>query len=351
MRALRVVTLVVLSLCGFLVASPSQAAVAKGTPCPTLNSVAVSGGLKFTCVKSGNKKVWNAGVRCTKPGVIMAVGLKNYSCDVVATKNVLTETPYLWADEFNGSIAGPSSTNWTPSYGTGWPLTGWGNNELESYEDYANRLDGSGSLVITASRSKAMNGSNSGVMSEWVSGKITTVNRVNFLYGKLEARIQIPSGAGTWPAFWMLGADYPTVPWPWSGEIDIMEIKGSQPAVLWQTLHGPAGGGAKASLPNQNTYNAGVALSSTYHTYGIQWQPNQLSFTLDGQVISTVTSTQWASISSADWPFNKPYYAILNLAMGGNFAGGVSGSLNTATMKVDWVRYSKFNGYGKVTLK
>ena len=334
-----------------MVASPSQAAVTKGSVCASLNSVAVSGGLKFTCVKSGSKKVWNSGARCTKPGVISVIGSKNYSCDVISGKNVLRETPYLWVDEFNGAIAPPSSKNWSASVGTGWPLIGWGNNELESYEDYANRLDGAGSLVITASRSKAMNGSNSGVMSPWVSGKINTANQVNFLYGKLEARIQIPSGAGTWPAFWMLGADHPVVPWPWSGEIDIMEIKGSQPTVLWQTAHGPAGGGAKASLPNANTYNAGTALSSAYHTYGIQWQPNELSFTFDGQVISTITSTQWAAISSADWPYNKPYYAILNLAMGGDFAGAVSGSLNVATMKVDWVRYSKFNGYGKAILK
>ena len=92
-------------------------------------------------------------------------------------------------------------------------------------------------------------------------------------------------------------------------------------------------------------------LSSAYHTYGIQWKPNELQWTFDGNVTATITKAQWDVISDADYPFNRPFYAILNLAMGGDFAGGVSGSLNRAEMKIDWVHYSKFDGYGKVIRK
>jgi len=349
-KKFRIALLSIFLILGLCICTPSNAAIRTGSTCAPLRSAQVSAGVKFTCVQAGSKTVWNSGARCTSVGEIYSIAAKNYQCETVAGKNVLTQTSYLWADEFNANSGPPASTKWSPSYGTGWPLYGWGNNELESYEDYANRLDGNGSLVITATRSKPLNAANSGVMSQWVSGKITTASHASFLYGKLEARIQVPAGAGTWPAFWMLGAQYPAVPWPWSGEIDILEAKGSQSSLLWQTGHGPAGGGAEANLPTSNVHDTGVTLSNDYHTYGILWQPNQLQWTFDGQVVSTITSTQWAAISSADWPFNHAYYAILNLAMGGDFAGGVSGSLSSAQMKVDWVHYSKYNGYGKVTL-
>ena len=352
MKKFRVLVVVCSLIIGAFSTAPSFAALRTGGKCAPVRSVAVNAGIKYTCVQSGNRPVWNSGTRCTKLGTISVIAGKNYLCETKGSSNVLTETQFLWADEFNGKAGtAPVSSKWAPAYGTGWPLFGWGNNELESYEDYANRMDGDGSLVITASRSKSLNSATSGVMSQWVSGKITTVNTVNFQYGKLEARIKVPAGTGTWPAFWMLGDRYPTVPWPWSGEIDILEGKGSQPTKIWQTAHGPAGGGAKASLPTSNIYDSGVNLSSAYHTYGIQWKPNELQWTFDGNVISTITKNQWASISDADWPFNRPFYAILNLAMGGDFAGGVSGSLSKAEMKIDWVHYSKFDGYGKVIRK
>ena len=352
MKKFRVIALFCLLIIGAFSTAPSFAALRTGGKCEPVRSVAVNAGIRYTCVQSGNKAVWNSGTRCTKLGTISEIAGKNYLCETKGSRNVLTETQFLWADEFNGKAGtAPASSKWAPAYGTGWPLVGWGNNELESYEDYANKMDGDGSLVITASRSKPLNSATSGFPSQWVSGKITTVNTVNFQYGKLEARIKVPAGTGTWPAFWMLGDRYPTVPWPWSGEIDILEGKGSQPTKIWQTAHGPAGGGAKASLPTSNIYDSGVNLSSAYHTYGIQWKPNELQWTFDGNVTATITKAQWDVISDADWPFNRPFYAILNLAMGGDFAGGVSGSLNRAEMKIDWVHYSKFDGYGKVIRK
>jgi beta-glucanase (GH16 family) len=257
----------------------------------------------------------------------------------------------LWSDEFSGSAgAAPASDSWSAVHGTGWPLVGWGNNESESYEDYANKLDGNGSLVITASRSKGMNAAMSAIQSPWVSGKITSQGHQSFMYGKLEARIQVPAGGGTWPAFWMLGDTYPALGWPWSGELDIMEIKGNDPSKLWTSVHGAAGGGATANLPIANTTTASSAFSGGYHTYGILWQPDSVAWTLDGVTIKTVTKADWAAISDAAWPFNQAYFINLNLAMGGDFAGGVDASLTTAAMKVDWVRYSQYKGYGQVVV-
>lgn len=171
------------------------------------------------------------------------------------------------------------------------------------------------------------------------------------MYGKLEARIKVPAGGGTWPAFWMLGDTHPTVPWPWSGEIDIMEQKGNLPNVLWGTIHGAGGGGAIARMPIQNTYDTGSDLANAYHTYGILWEPDKLTWTYDGNEILSTTKAQWKLVSDADWPCNQPYYLIFNLAMGGDFAGGVSGSLAAAAMKIDWVRYSTYNGYGTAKFK
>lgn len=352
MKKFRVLIVVCALAIGALSTAPSFAAVRAGSSCAPAKTVLVEAGVRYTCVKSGTRTVWSSGTRCKNPGEISLISGKRYLCEAIGSRTVLTETKYLWVDEFNGAAGtAPASNKWTPVYGTGWPLIGWGNNELESYEDYANRMDGDGSLVITASRSKSLNSATSGVMSQWVSGKITTVNSVNFQYGKLEARIKVPAGAGTWPAFWMLGDRYPTVPWPWSGEIDILEGKGSQPSKIWQTAHGPAGGGAKASLPTSNVFDSRMNLYSEFHTFGIQWKPNQLQWTFDGDVISTITKSQWDSISDADYPFNRPFYAILNLAMGGDFAGGVSGALSRAEMKIDWVHYSQFSGFGKVIKK
>jgi beta-glucanase (GH16 family) len=260
----------------------------------------------------------------------------------------------LWSDEFSGvSGSGPVSDSWSAVHGTGWPLVGWGNNEDESYEDYANKVDGNGSLVITATRAKGMGTGMSGLQSKWVSGKITTQGHESFLYGKLESRIQVPAGGGTWPAFWMLGDTYPALPWPWSGELDIMEVKGNDPLKLWTSVHGAAGGGATANWPagNANITTASSAFSAGYHTFGILWEPDLIQWTLDGVVVKSASKANWATVSDAAWPFNQAYFINMNLAMGGDFAGGVDASLTSAQMKVDWVRYSQYKGYGQLITK
>ncbi len=267
----------------------------------------------------------------------------------------------LWSDEFN-SAAGQSfdSSKWAADLGDGCLAPhnncGWGNSERQYYlpENVRQSSTDEGSLEIFASRTKPA--SSLGCYygrCEWLSGKITTYGKVAFTYGYLEARIKAPSGAGTWPAFWLLGTNIREVPWPKSGEIDVMEYKGSNPQISYGTVH-------FADSSNQHRYLGAtkdmlVDLSADYHRYGVMWKPDELTFFVDDLAIYQVHISQ----SGLDnWPFGKSaakvdpkFYLILNLAMGGHFGGAVDSRLESATMNVDWVRYYSVEGYGKVSTK
>lgn len=261
-----------------------------------------------------------------------------------------TATTLLWSDEFNGiAESSPDANKWVPNTGDGCVFDnncGWGNGELQSYVTSANKLDGNGNLVITASRLPADKRVNCYYgQCQWISGKIMTYGKVSFTYGLLEARIKVPVGGGTWPAFWTLGTNYKQVGWPSSGEQDIMEAKGSAPNTLWGTLHGN-------NFHIGTTKDLSAPLSAGFHTYGMAWTPTRIQMLLDGVVYFTLNKSD---VGANPWPFgplsggaDPKFYAILNVAMGGAFGGSVDPNLQQAAMTVDWVRYSTYNGYGKV---
>ena len=261
-----------------------------------------------------------------------------------------TGTTLLWSDEFNGATgSAPASTSWVANTGDGCVYDnncGWGNGELQSYNSAANKMDGNGNLVITATRLASSSGVNCYYGAcQWSSGKITTYQKVSFTYGLLEARIKVPSGGGTWPAFWTLGTNYKQVGWPSCGEQDIMEAKGSAPYTLWGTAHGN-------DFHIGTTTNLNEPLSAGYHVYGMAWTPTQVKFLVDGVAYSTINK---ADAGANPWPFgplaggaDPKVYAIFNLAMGGAFGGSVDNALQSASMSVDWIHYSTLNGYGKV---
>jgi beta-glucanase (GH16 family) len=163
-----------------------------------------------------------------------------------------------------------------------------------------------------------------------------TLHKFQFQYGLVEARIQVPAGKGMWPAFWLLGDEgYASEhAWPDCGEIDAMEVLGSEPNVVHGTLHGPwpsapkgVGGKAESSTP----------LSAGFHVYGVEWAPGRISFLLDGVVYRTITPADLPS--SAAWPFDHPFFLLLNLAVGGDWPGAPNASTQfPAHMLVDWVR-------------
>ncbi|MFN2323403.1 MAG: family 16 glycosylhydrolase, partial [Trueperaceae bacterium] len=157
-----------------------------------------------------------------------------------------------------------------------------------------------------------------GAPCEYTSARIITAGAVEFTYGRIEARLKIPTGQGLWPAFWMLGNDLAEVGWPESGEIDIMENVGREPGTVHGTIHGPGySGGNPVGRPT--TLPGGEAFSDDFHVYAIDWSPETITWSVDGVDYSTVTADDLPG--GTRWVFDHPFFIILNVAVGGNWPG------------------------------
>ena len=264
----------------------------------------------------------------------------------------------LWSDEFNGKKgSAPSAKTWSREIGGG----GWGNSERQYYTDKALNasMDGAGRLVITAKRISneyaeqvSEDPGTEDILNrcsecQFTSARMKTARKVSFQYGRIEARMKLPQGIGTWPAFWMLGGDLlDGVPWPECGEIDIMEFRGDIPDQATSAIHGPTtpqGSGLGAR------YLSVTPLSDGYHTYAIEWKKNSIDFIVDGRVNGTYTSQD---TGARGWVYNQEFFIILNLAMGGTYAGEyIDPYLNQAQLNVDYIRFYSVNGVGKVIKK
>lgn len=262
----------------------------------------------------------------------------------------------LWSEEFNGKKgSAPSSKSW--NFNLGGPNS---NGELEYYTKRASNIamDGAGHLVITANRiadqSENIVGTdpladsilNACQACQFTSGFINSSYKLSFQYGMVSVKMKVPSGTGTWPAFWMLGTSIlKGIPWPDAGEIDISEVKGEQPNAAYGTIHGPGmetTGGGFGSVYNGDF----IDLSQDYHIYSIMWKKNQIDWYVDGNLYFTATA---GDPSAGTWVYNQPFYLLLNLAMGGTFGNnGIDPSLNQAQLAVDYIRYYSVNGLGKV---
>ena len=237
----------------------------------------------------------------------------------------------LWSDEFNGPAgAAPDPAHWTFDLGGG----GWGNSELETYTNKTENVaqDGSGHLVITALKTGA---------SSYTSARIKTQGRFSVTYGKVEARIKIPAGQGFWPAFWMLGADIDQAGWPDTGEIDIMENIGKEPATIHGTVHGPGYSGGNG-IGGPFTLPAGKRFADDYHVYAIEWSANSIAFFVDGAQYFEVTPAKLPA--GKTWVYQHPFFLILNVAVGGTWPGNPDAtSTFPQQMLVDWIRVSQRN--------
>jgi beta-glucanase (GH16 family) len=231
----------------------------------------------------------------------------------------------LAADEFDGAAgSAPNPGIWRFDTGAG----GWGNAELQTYTDSRRNsaLDGAGNLVITARREAD---------GTYTSARLKTEGTFTAQYGRIEARIRIPRGQGIWPAFWMLGADIGQVGWPACGEIDVMENVGYEPGAVHGTVHGPGYSGAQgmsaaATLPN------GAAWADAYHVFGVDWRPGSVTWLVDGVAQRTVTR---ADVGTSPWVFDKPFFVLLNVAVGGTWPGSPDATTRfPQQMLVDWVR-------------
>jgi beta-glucanase (GH16 family) len=197
-------------------------------------------------------------------------------------------------------------------------------------------LDGAGSLVITAKREDPNTTTYRCLYGAcmYSSARLLTKGKFEFTYGRIEARVKIPAGQGIWPAFWMLGADIGTKPWPSCGEIDILENIGKEPTTVHGTIHGPGySGGAGLS----QTFRQAAAFADDYHVYGIEWEPQAIRWYVDGIQYGTKTPADLEQ--GRQWVFDHPFFLILNVAVGGQWPGlPDETTIFPQTMKVDYVR-------------
>ena len=223
-------------------------------------------------------------------------------------------------DDFSGkSGSAPGSGIWTVRSGTNFDAG------IQTYVAENAVLDGNGNLVLQAVKTKS-----GGYTSGWVWSK----NNVSFGYGTITARIKMPNGQGLWPAFWLMGADSDTVGWPQSGEIDIVELP-STSTVIYSTLHGPIEGGGTQQA---QIVSKVPDLSTAYHNYWVRHLEDEITFGVDGLTLGTITPE---SLEPGEtWVYNRPMYAILNLGVGGPWAGTPTKSTRfPAKMLVDSVRW------------
>ena len=243
----------------------------------------------------------------------------------------------VWGDEFDepaGSPPNPEHWGYEHGDGTTESIAGWGNNELEFYTEHVENAstDGAGNLVITARAAEPGLDCYYGPC-KYTSARLLTRGLFELTYGRVEARIKVPTGVGLWPAFWMLGTNIGTVGWPDSGEIDVMENVGRQPNKLYGTLHGP---GYSGSNGYGTTIDLPAPVADDFHVFAVDWQEDQIVWTVDGTEYHRATP---ADVAPNAWAYNHPFYLLLNLAVGGNFGGPVSGDTEfPASMLVDYVR-------------
>lgn len=244
----------------------------------------------------------------------------------------------VWSDEFDGAAI--NTNYWTFDIGTGPPYPGWGNNELEYYTSRSQNAYVTNGLLHIIALQESYNG------SSYTSAKLKTYGLFSHKYGRFEFRAKLPQGQGYWPALWLLPEDPVYGGWAASGEIDIMENKGSNPTNVLGTLHfgGMYPNQAQSYGPSY-TFAPGDSVTN-FHIYALEWSTNSISWFVDDQLYETQTSW-WSSSNPTNTsirnpypaPFDQPFYIIMNLAVGGNFGGNPDGTtVFPGEMQVDYVR-------------
>lgn len=224
----------------------------------------------------------------------------------------------VWSDEFDTDGA-PCDDNWTYDLGIG--DGGWGNNEDQYYTDLPeNIIVEDGILKITAIAESFMG-------RNYTSSRIKSKDRFEFQFGKVEVRAKLPTGGGTWPAIWMLGADIDVNPWPGAGEIDIMEHVGNDQDRISSALHFPGNSGGNAIT--ESVIVPGV--SDGFFVYAVNWTATEIVFSVDGNVYHTFPN-------DPSVPYDKEFFLILNQAMGGTFGGTIDPNFHQSTFEIDYVR-------------
>ncbi|MBK85951.1 MAG: glycoside hydrolase [Flavobacteriaceae bacterium] len=243
----------------------------------------------------------------------------NLTIDVEGNGGSGNNDVLVWSDEFNGT-GSIDISKWTTETGGG----GWGNQESQIYTSSSNNVRKEAGIL----KIKVIKESN----GNFTSARIKTQDKFEFKYGRVDIRAKLPSVQGSWPALWMLGANYPDVGWPQCGEIDIMEQFENKDEIA-STLHWklPNGNRGMYGLPTANS------TSTDFHIYSLEWTSTNIKTFLDGVEFFSM------NISDADpyYPFNEDFFFIFNVAMGGTNGGAIDPNLIEGyvdAMEVDYIR-------------
>ncbi len=212
----------------------------------------------------------------------------------------------VWADEFRGSAV--DENNWSFEIGNN---NGWGNSELEYYKKENSTIHENEYLVVTAKPEQTGE-------FEYTSSRLISKGKKEFTFGRVDIRAVMPIGQGIWPALWTLGADIGTKSWPACGEIDIMEYLGHEPDRVYGTAHwGTNTSTHKYKGSNTLASNAGD-FNENFHVFSIIWEKDRIEWRVDDKKFYEITADE---MEGQPYPFNKPQFFLINLAVGGNWPG------------------------------
>lgn len=264
--------------------------------------------------------------------IAILLHILNSGCTQSNSSNVDQNKKYVlvWGDEFNeGNML--DTSKWNYRVGDGCPqMCGFGNNELQWYSNAKSdnsRIE-NGHLIIEAHKEDIGT-------RKYSSARINTRYKADFKYGKVEVKAKLPGGLGVWPAIWMMSTDREYGGWPASGEIDIMEHVGYKPDSIKGTIHTKAFNHMIRTQKGESYYIPDC--EDEFHVYGLNWSQESLQFYVDDEVYFVVKNdgNGWE-----EYPFDKEFYIILNLAVGGNLGGkkGIDDSIFPQRMEIDYVR-------------
>ncbi len=232
------------------------------------------------------------------------------------------ERELIWEDNFDGTELNESF--WNFEIGDGCPNCGWGNNERQLYSK-ENHTIKDGYLVISAKKDG----------NHYSSTRITTKGKKEFQYGYIEARAKLPIGHGIWPAIWMLGGNISTVGWPKCGEIDILEYVGREPQMVFTSLHTQDSHGNTINTKKTKFEN----IEEGFHVFGADWTKDKIDFYVDGNLVYTFAPE---NKNEDTWPFDQPFYLLINMAIGGNFGGPeVDDTIFPQEFVIDYIKIYK----------
>ena len=261
-------------------------------------------------------------------GLQEAIGTIRNDDTVIQVSNegyeAATEYPgrtLAWSDEFDASQINPQ--HWTYDLGA----SGWGNQELQNYTSNSeNSYVANGNLMIVAKK----NG------SQYTSARLKSIGLQEYQYGRIDVRAILPFGQGIWPAIWMLGANFPSAGWPACGEIDIMELIGSSPSNIYGTVHFGNSYPQHQYTGGSRYLTGGQTFADEFHVFSIDWDENGITWLLDDQPFYSVDN----SVSgNQNYPFDNPFFFILNVAVGGQWPGYPNATTTFPQfMAVDYVR-------------